>query len=195
MSAVRKWIPAHTRALMFSSSSSERRRQLRVVADLLLVALIATLSVPKKYRRVRTIEPAAQLWPEGCSGNGGVTSAGGLATGVERSNSGAQVGSAVVAGFASSAASWIAVIGRQAFQWYLSFQQPIAASAAARLVAANSRALSAASRWCPAASARNTRFHSANAWSCQKMAASVSSAVRVVLCSAPTTLISLKSFA
>src|SRR4051812_34205750 len=110
MSAVRKWIPAHTRALMLSSSRSERRRQLRVVPDLLLVALIATLSVPKKYCSVRTIEPAAQVWPEGCSGNGGVTSGGPPATGVEGSNSGVHIGSAVVAGLPSSAASWMAVI-------------------------------------------------------------------------------------
>src|SRR4051794_32694496 len=123
MSAVRKWIPAHTRALMLSSRMSESRRQLRVVPDLLLVALIATLSVPKKERSVPRIEPAAQLWPDGCSGNGGVTSGGPEATGVERSNNGVHSVSAVVAGLPSSAASRMAVIGRQAFQWYLSFQQ------------------------------------------------------------------------
>src|SRR3954452_622576 len=140
MSAVLKWIPAQTRALMFSLSASERLSKVRVVPDLLLEALNATLSVPKKYRRVRKIEPAAQLWPEGWSGNGGVTSAGGVATCVDGSNSGAHVGSASVAGFPSLAASRMAVMGRQKFQWYLSFQQPIAASAAAMFSIANSRA-------------------------------------------------------
>ena len=124
-----------------------------------------------------------------------MTSAGGVATGVDGSNSGVHVGSASVARFPSLAASRIAVIGRQKFQWYLSFQQPIAASAAARFSIAKSRALSTMSRCRLAASVRNVRFQSAKAWSCQKIAASVSSGVRVVLWSEPTFLISLKSLA
>ncbi len=47
-SAVRKWMPAHTRALMTSSSASEKRSKLRVVQDLLLKALKAIRSVSKK---------------------------------------------------------------------------------------------------------------------------------------------------
>ena len=45
--ACRKWMPAQTRALMFSRRASERLRQLRVVAFLLLLALNATRSVWK----------------------------------------------------------------------------------------------------------------------------------------------------
>jgi hypothetical protein len=69
----------------------------------------------------------------------------------------------------------------------------LAASAAARFATANSRALSTMPSRRSAAMVRNTRFQSAKAASCQKIAASVSSAVRVVLRSAPTSLISLKS--
>ena len=58
--------------------------------------------------------PAAQLWPDGFSGNGGVASgACPAATGVAGSNSGVHVGSAVVAGLPSVSASRMAVIGRQ----------------------------------------------------------------------------------
>jgi hypothetical protein len=75
--------------------------------------------------------------------------------------------SASVRGLPSLAASWIAVIGRQKFQWYLLFQLPIAASAAARSAIANIRALSvASSRWL-IASVRITRFQNACRWSCQ----------------------------
>ena len=49
MSAVRKWMPAHTRASMTSLIASEKRSKLRVVPDLLLKALKAILSVPKKF--------------------------------------------------------------------------------------------------------------------------------------------------
>ena len=56
---------------------------------------------------------------------------GGPETGTVGSNSGSQAGSATVAGLPSLAASSIAVIGRQKFQLYLSFQQPIEPSAAA----------------------------------------------------------------
>src|SRR4051794_39471556 len=146
---------------MSSRSASERLRQLRVVAFFLLDALNATRSVWKKYRSVCRIAPAAQLWPEGYSGNGGVTSAGGAATGVDGSNSGVQVGSASVAGLSSVAAWRMAVMGRHVFQWYLLFQQPIAASAAARFSLAKSRALSTMSRCRLAARVRKVRFQSA----------------------------------
>ena len=49
MSAVRKWIPPHTRASMISLSASDKRSKLRVVQDLLLNALKPILSVPKKF--------------------------------------------------------------------------------------------------------------------------------------------------
>ena len=100
-----------------------------------------------------------------------------MATGVAGSNSGVHVGSAMVARFPSLAASRMAVIGRQVFQWYLLFQQPIAASAAARFSLAKSRALSTMFRCREAARVRNTRFQRAKAWSCQKIAASVWSGV------------------
>ena len=89
------------------------------------------------------------------------------------SNSGTHVGSALVAGFPSLAASLIAVIGRQKLQYALSFQQPIAPSAAARSVIANSRALSTMSRPWLSASERWTRFQMAAPLSCQKIDAAV----------------------
>src|SRR5881396_3086476 len=114
MSAVRKWMPAHTRASMTSLSASENRSKLRVVQDLLLNALKPILSVPKKFWSVLTNALVAQAWPEGWSGKGGVKSGNkGLQTGVAGSNSGNHVGSASVAGLPSVSASRIAVIGRQ----------------------------------------------------------------------------------
>ena len=82
--------------------------------DLLLNALTAILSVPKKFWSVFTNAPVAQAWPEGWSGKGGVKSGNrGLQTGVVGSNSGSHVGSAWVSGLPSVSASRIAVIGRQ----------------------------------------------------------------------------------
>src|SRR5213596_2839578 len=106
-------MPAHTRASITSLRMSENRSKLRVVQDLLLNALTAILSVPKKFWRVCTNAPVAQACPEGWSGKGGVTSRGGWQTGVAGSNSGSHVGSATVAGLPSVSASRIAVIGRQ----------------------------------------------------------------------------------
>ena len=70
------------------------------------------------------------------------------------SKSGTHVGSASVAGFPSLAASRIAVIGLQKLWKALSFQQPIEASAPARLVIAKRRALSTMSSPLPRASDR-----------------------------------------
>src|SRR5450432_2153088 len=107
-------MPAHTRALITSFSMSENRSKLRVVHDLLLNALMAILSVPKKFWSVCTNALVPQACPEGWSGKGGVASGGiGLQIGVAGSNSGSHVGSASVAGLPSVSASWIAVIGRQ----------------------------------------------------------------------------------
>jgi hypothetical protein len=78
---------------------------------------------------------------------------------------------------------------------YLSDQQAIAASAAPRFSIAKRRAFVAMSSPRPADSDRNTRFHRAIPLSCQKIAAIVWSAVRVVLASDPTALTSSKSFA
>src|SRR5438874_11754181 len=105
-------MPAYTRASITSFSTSEKRSKLRVVHDLLLKALTAILSVPKKFLSVCTNALVAQAWPEGWSEKGGVKSGGG-GTGVTGSNSGSHVGSATVAGFPSLPASRIAVIGRQ----------------------------------------------------------------------------------
>src|SRR6059058_844527 len=114
VSAVRKWMPAHTRASITSLSASENRSKLRVVQDLLLNALNPILSVPKKCWSVCTNALVAQECPEGCSGKGGVKSGKrGLQTGVAGSNSGSHVGSASVSGLPSVSASRIAVIGRQ----------------------------------------------------------------------------------
>src|SRR5437667_5731853 len=114
VSAVRKWMPAHTRASMTSLSMSENRSKLRVVQDLLLNALTVILSVPKKFWSVFTNAPVAQAWPEGWSGKGGVKSgARGVQVCVDGSNSGSHVGLASVAGLPSVSASRIAVIGRQ----------------------------------------------------------------------------------
>src|SRR5215218_6760828 len=83
--------------------------------------------------------------PDGCSGYGGVISAGPVPPIVgssEGSNIGVQLGSATVFGFPSMSACRIAVIGRQKFPWYLSLQVVIRASAAVRSSMANRRALS-----------------------------------------------------
>src|SRR5258706_1241610 len=103
-SAVRKWIPPQMRAARTSLSAPEKRVKLRVVCELLLNALKAILSVPKNAWSVLTMALDTQLWPDGCSGKGGVAS------------NGVQVGSATVAGFPSLSASRIAGIGRQGFQ-------------------------------------------------------------------------------
>ena len=95
------------------------------------------------------------------------------ATGVAGSNNGVQPVSATVSGFPSLAASRTAVTGRQVFQRYLLFQQPIAPSAPARSAIANIRALSAIDSPRSVAIVRKARFQSANPWSCQKIAASV----------------------
>src|SRR4051794_16562071 len=116
---------------------------------------------PKKCCSVVTIAAVAQRWPDGLSGNAGVTSGGAPgATGVDGSNSGSQSLSALVARLPSVSASRMAVIGRQKFQRYFSCQQPIAESAPARFVIASIRALSASDRWLSAARVRNTRLYS-----------------------------------
>src|SRR6478752_5818569 len=112
-------MPPQIRAPRTSLSASEKRAKVRVVCELLLKASKAILSVPKKAWSVLTIAPDTQLWPDGWSGNAGVAS------------SGVHVGSATVAGLPSVSARRIAVIGRQKFQKYLSFQQLINASAPA----------------------------------------------------------------
>jgi hypothetical protein len=89
-----------------------------VVRVRLLVALKAILSVPKKPCRVWTMAPLMQPCPAGWLGKPGLTS-GVPNCGVAGSNSGVHAGSASVAGLPSLAASRIAVIGRQKFQWYL----------------------------------------------------------------------------
>src|SRR5712691_6439588 len=109
-------MPARTRASMTSLSASEKRSKLLVVSDLLLSALKAILSVPKKFCSVRRTALLAQACADGWSGKGGVTSGGGTGTGVAGSNSGVQFESPSVAGLPSVAASRIAVIGRQKFQ-------------------------------------------------------------------------------
>src|SRR5438552_14762752 len=60
---------------------------------------------------------------------------------------------------------------------------------------ANRRALSTIFKFWLAASVRKIPFQSAIAWSCQKIAASVWSGVRLVLVSEPSSLTSLKSSA
>ena len=87
-------MPAQTRASMTSLRMSENRSKLRVVHDLLLNALTAILSVPKKFWSVCTNAPVLQACPEGWPGKGGVTSSGGWQTAVDGSNSGSHVGSA-----------------------------------------------------------------------------------------------------
>src|SRR5204862_7534906 len=102
-------MPAYTRASITSFSTSEKRSKLRVVHDLLLKALTATLSVPKKFLSVCRNALVAQAWPEGWSEKGGVKSNGGLQTGVVGSNSGSHAGSASVAGLPSVSAWRITV--------------------------------------------------------------------------------------
>src|SRR5215218_4716498 len=97
-------MPAQTRASMISLIASENRSKLRDDWEKPLDVPNAILSVAKKSWSVFTTAPLMHVCPDGCSGNGGVV------------NSGVQVWSARVAGFPSSSASRIAVIGRQKFQ-------------------------------------------------------------------------------
>ena len=103
---------------MTSLFASENRSKLRVVPDLLLKALKAILSVPKKLCSACTNALVAQQWPEGgWSGKGGVTSGGPLKTGVVGWNSGGHhVGSATVA-----------AIGCWNDKYYWQFWRPITA--------------------------------------------------------------------
>ena len=98
---------------MTSFSMSENRSNVRVVHDLLLKALMAILSVLKKFCSVCTKAPVLEACPDGWSGKGGVKSGGGLQTCVDGSNSGSHVGSACVFGLPSVSASRIAVIALQ----------------------------------------------------------------------------------
>jgi hypothetical protein len=97
-SAVRKWMPPHTRALITSSSASDSRSNERVVPVRGLKALNGSLSLLKKSWTAWTVALLAQLCADGWSGNGGVNS--GDAPGcwtVAGSNSGVQFGSPTVA--------------------------------------------------------------------------------------------------
>src|SRR5262245_47574484 len=93
-----------------------------------------TLSLPKNSRNVRRTAPLTQPCPDGWSGNGGVARGGVVC--VAGLNSDSQAGSPTVAALPSVSPSRIAARGRQKLQWYLSFQQEIAPSAAARLTIA-----------------------------------------------------------
>src|SRR6266511_508131 len=97
-------MPAQTRAPLTSLSASENRSKLLVVCELLLKALKAILSLPKKSWSVWTNALLRQACEDGWSGNGGVA------------KSGIQLASGSVAGLPSLAASWIAVTGRQKLQ-------------------------------------------------------------------------------
>src|SRR5205085_12665966 len=106
-------MPAHTRASITSLRMSENRSKLRVVQDLLLKAVTAILSVPKKFWSVCTNAPVLQACPDGWSGKGGVTSSGGWQTAVDGSKSGNHVGSTGGSGLPSGSASRPARFGRQ----------------------------------------------------------------------------------
>src|SRR5512133_3102319 len=89
-------MPPQTRALMTSSSASDRRANDRRVPVRLLTALNEMLSVPKKFCSVCTIALVGQPCAEGWSGNAGVERGGpiccvagsesDLASGVQRSD-------------------------------------------------------------------------------------------------------------
>jgi hypothetical protein len=101
---------------MLSLSASEKRSKCLglVGPNRELTTSNPILSVPKKSCIAFRTALLTQLYPDGWSGKGGVVSGGLVA--VDGSNSDFQFGSAVVAGFPSDAASWIASIGRQKFQ-------------------------------------------------------------------------------
>ena len=136
-------MPAQTRALMTSAARRTAGANWRVVPDSLLRALNATRSVPKKCCSVA----GSRRWRR-CGRMGGRGTAGWRAA-APRGDGGGRVeerqpgrirrGGRV----AVRVGQRIAVIGRQKFQRHFSFQQPIAASAAAMFVIANIRALSA----------------------------------------------------
>jgi len=146
-SAFRKWMPAQMRASSTSFVRSEKRWKTRCSpGNRPLVAKNVISSVPKNDANACIAALAIDVAPEGWSGYGGVISAGcetpPIAGSSDGSNSGVHVGSATVAGLASLSACRIAVIGRQKFQWYLSFHAAISASAELRSSRAKSRALS-----------------------------------------------------
>lgn len=98
-------------------------------------------------------------------------------------------GSPAVRGLPSVSPSWMAVIGRQKLQYRLSTKQAIWVSARATSTMANIRAVRRTLSRCVSATCRLI-CHSTTLRSCHQSAASVWSAVRVVLCAAPTLLIS-----
>src|SRR5438132_4189123 len=105
-------------------------------------------SVPKNDSNARMLALAYDVAPDGWSGYGGVLSAGPtppITGDKDGSNSGVQVGSAIVSGLPSMSACRIADHGRHMFQWYLSFHALMMASAALRLSSASRRALSGTS--------------------------------------------------
>src|SRR5262245_19515786 len=129
-------MPPQIRASMTSSRASEKRLNVRrgigtPLRDRPVTRVIFSLSWPKNLAIVVSTAPLMQPWPDGWSGNGGVARGGVVA--VSAANSDSQFGSATVFGLPSVSASRIAALGRQKCQKYLSFQQAIAASAAARL--------------------------------------------------------------
>src|SRR5215472_12077866 len=104
---------------MTSFNASEKRRKCRGAIGTPLserpeTRSNSTLSVPKKFANVLRTARLRQPWPEGWSGNGGVTSAGVVTVAAE--NKGSQFGSAIVRGLPSVSASRIAALGRQKFQ-------------------------------------------------------------------------------
>src|SRR5690348_8342230 len=95
-------MPPQTRALITSSSASDRRSNERVVPVRGLVALKGSLSVLKKSCTACTVALLEQLCADGWSGNGGVNN--GATPGccaVAGSKSGVQVGSPMVSGLPS----------------------------------------------------------------------------------------------
>src|SRR5262245_50486171 len=136
-------------------------------------------SVPKNPARAVAAAAPYALCPDEYDGCAGVTI------------SGAQVGSAAVSGLPSVSAARMAVTGRQKLYSYLASQVAMYASAPARFMSANSRAFSDRVKCRASATLAAIWFQWPGDGSAQNRPISVSSAVRVVLLAAPSSLISL----
>ncbi|MEO7318256.1 MAG: hypothetical protein ABIZ56_04640 [Chthoniobacteraceae bacterium] len=116
-----KWMPPKMRLRPAAAAASEKEWKLRenpcITSEVVEKAIS---SEPKKAARTVAAALLKVLWAEVYSGKGGVSS------------SGVQFASFSVAGFLSSSAFWMAVMGRQKLQANLQSQQRMAASAPAR---------------------------------------------------------------
>src|SRR5215208_3810627 len=169
-SPVRKCRPAQMRVSTISSSGAEKLVKFRVSPPNLLLVTPNEVLFPKNICSTRIAAVSSARWPDGCSGYGAVRS------GVQDE---------------------IAFHGRQKSQKYLSFQQLIAESAAARFIIASRRALPAMSIERPSMRSEATSFQSTAGPPvlCQNRVLCVCVGVRTALVAEPSIVTSFRSAA